>query len=157
MELVPFNKIYKVPRYPENSPIQVFTDISKNTDLVDIADYFSINSMRGIRASKRIGVIAYIFGSNLKVEFKKDYYIATVEFRIPYAPFDESGLYYGGINLFNNNMKFVWDELRRNNIPTEITDVGFAAPSIGVYFFSSNFDKNLDVKLDAVTVFFVNF
>ncbi|MBV1830056.1 hypothetical protein HNW77_10235 [Komagataeibacter sp. AV436] len=153
MELFPFEKIMQVPRYPANSPRQDFVDIPRNIDLIHIADSFAINSMRGLIKSKTIGIVAYIFGAHLKIEFKKDYTIATVEFRIPYEPFDEFGLFYDDTNLFNAKMKNVYDELNHKGIKTEMTDVGFCAPSIGVNFFSCDFDKSLDVSLDTVTVF----
>ncbi|MCW4589501.1 hypothetical protein NO263_02750 [Gluconacetobacter entanii] len=153
MELWPFDKITQVPLNPENSPRQDFADITKNMDLIDISSLLVINTIRGFRSESFTGIVSYIFREKLKIEFKKDYSIDSVEFRIPYRTFNDAGLLYKGVDLLQNNMKFVYDDLNKNGIETKVDDLGFSASSIGAYFFSANFDGNIDTKLDAVTIY----
>lgn len=153
MEIVPFEKITNIPRYPEGAKDQYFLDISKYMDLIDIANIFPIKNIDGIIIGDYRGIAAYIFGSNMKISFRENYLIDCIEFRIPYKLFNEIGLKYNGVDLFSENMMDVYRMLNEKDIKTEITDVGFSAPSIGAEFFSSDFDNDLNVRLDSVTVF----
>lgn len=149
MELLPHEKIGNVPTGQGK-----FVDILSTFDFIDVADAFILKTVRGIRKSYYEGLTASMFEAQLKFGFHKNYKIESVEFRRPFNLTTHEALIFGGIDLFMPTLIEVQSTLSAINVATRPIDVGLEAYEIGVSFFSSDFENDLDVALDAVTVHF---
>lgn len=151
MELIPFEKIIDVPTGKGGGSGNV-ADILCEYDFIDIADIFQLEVVRAARRSNYRGVSGYMFDARLYFGFNKNYEVEAVEFRLPLGMVGEKGLFFNGVNLFQPTLNDVLLTLDKVGVSVQKIDVGLEAPTIGVSFFSNDFENDLAVKLDAVTV-----
>ena len=149
MELIPFKQVTNVP-YGGGGLVNVL----KTDEFIDIAKFFPINVVMGDRESYYTGLTAYMNESLLMFCFDSNYKITDVEFRAPFEIPEADILTIRGTNLLLPTLKDVQGALQKIDITVQEIDVGIEAPSIGVSFFSTDFEDDLNVKLDAVTVHF---
>lgn len=149
MELIPFEQIKNIP-----DGRGAFVDVFSSFEFIDVADTFILKTVRGIRKPYYKGLIGFMFDGQLKFSFHKNYKIESIEFREPYKFLEPETLNFQGIDLFLPTLVEIQSKLDANNIGTKILDVGLEAPEIGVSFYSHDYEKDLNVPLDAVTVHF---
>jgi hypothetical protein len=154
MDLTPFQKVTNVPRgkfFPESDGVR---DVLGTHDLIDIISLFGIESVRSTILPNFRGMGAFVFDASMYFGFNNSYEITEIEFRLSLSHEWTSGLLFNDLNLMQPTLLDVQEKFNSANIPTVFTDVGLEAPAIGVSFFSNEFEKDLSVKLDSVTVHF---
>lgn len=149
MELIPFKKVIKVP-----SGVAGFSDVDTTSDLIDILSVFSFEVINATNKSYFRGISAYMFESQIKFGFNKNYKITDLEFRRPFKFSGDNELTYKGVNLFKSSLYDVQMALAKIGVSTQEIDVGLKSDELGLSFFSSDYEKDLSVRLDAVTVHF---
>lgn len=147
MIIIPFERVADVPTGAGGR-----IDILKSNDLIDIMDRFRFQSLRATNKPYYRGVSAYMFDAQMHIGFDKDYKIVDVEIRHPFSCLEGEGIFFGGLDLVCPTLLEVRDILHETGISTKEIDVGLEAPDIGVSFFSSDYEGNLAVRLDAITV-----
>jgi hypothetical protein len=158
MNLVPFQKVTDVPTFEAQvtytrSP-KDFSDVMSSHDFIDISSIFALKIVRGIRESWYVGISAYMFDAQVNFGFDEGYRIVDISFSKPFNFGGVDALSYEGINLFQPTLLATKTILDNAGIKTKLIDVGFEAPDLGVSFFSDEYDEDLNVRLDAVTVSF---
>ena len=93
-----------------------------------------------------------MFDAQIHIGFGKDYKISDVEMRNPFGCLEGEGVLWNDLNLIRPTLQEVQDVLNGVGITTELIDVGLGAPEIGISFFSNDFEDDLAVRLDAITV-----
>ncbi len=93
-----------------------------------------------------------MFDAQIRFGFHKNYKVSTVEFRRPFEMPERKQLLFKGMDLFLPTLEDVKNALDEIDVSIQKIDVGLDAPSIGVSFFSDDYEKDLDVKLGGVTV-----
>jgi len=156
MNLTPFEKVTNVPRGKHFPVSDAIRDVLGNHDLIEIISLFNIESVRSTILPKYRGMGAYVFDAHLYMGFNHSYKLMDLEFRLPFNFEGASGLFLNNLNLFQPTLMDVRKALEAMSIATELIDVGLEAPSIGVSFFSNEYENDLNVKLDSVTVHFTN-
>ena len=152
MKLIPFNKAIQVPLYSiEYLRPQKFIDIMQGMDLADIAKNFKIEFVDSLLYDDKGSVCTYALGSNSRMDYK----IKSIEFRFYKSIFSNENLEIDGLNLFQNTLLSIIQKLNEKNIKHIVTDVGVDILEWGISYFSSDFENDFDVKIDAVTIFFI--
>ncbi len=149
MEFVPFTKVINIPNGRRS-----FSELSRECDFIDVAQDFILKYVDGIRRSYHIGVTASMFDSQLKMGFNEAYKLTDVEFREPFEFPGVDGLYFSGRNLFLHSLQEASVLLNELGVSVKKIDVGLESPELGLSFFSSDYEGDLDVRLDAVTIHF---
>ncbi|QUX96781.1 hypothetical protein C0J08_15865 [Marinomonas sp. CT5] len=149
MELMPFKKVTKVP-----SGTSVFSDVDAASDLIDILSVFSFEMISATNKIYFRGISAYMFESQIKFGFNKNYKITDLEFRSPFKFMGVNELTYKGVNLFKSSLYDIQIALAKIGVSTREIDIGLKSDELGLSFFSSDYEKDLSVRLDAVTVHF---
>lgn len=146
MIINPFEKVVDVP-----CGVGERADILNSSDLIDVMDKFKFQTMRATNKPFYRGVSGYLFDAEIHIGFGKDYKISDVELRYPFTCLEGEGIFWGDINVICPTLLEVSAMMKRAGISTKKTDVGLEAPDIGLSFFSSDYEENLNVRLDAVT------
>jgi hypothetical protein len=154
VELYPFNKISQIPLYPEGLGIpQKFVDITEGMDLIDIANLFVMDRIRGVNISKYRGIITYSFNGKLQFSYNEKYIIDSLEFRFPYNTFEENKLTYKNINIFGENIMEMMIFFTENGMEIKKYDYGFYVLPLGISYFSNDFEEGKDSTVNALTIF----
>lgn len=149
MKLIPFKKITNVPTAQDS-----VIDLLSTMDFIDVAAACILNPVRGQKQNYYTGLSAYMFDAKIKFGFDENYGIESIEFRKPFKFQQVVGLFYKDINLFMPTLSEVKSVMEEKGIPVKAMDVGFEVPEIGLSFFSNQYENDLNVSLDAVTVHF---
>lgn len=153
MKLIPFNKVIQFPLYSiESLRPQKFIDIMQGMDLADIAKNFKIEFVDSLLYDDKGSVCTYALGSNLRIDYNLEYKIKSIEFRFYKSIFRNENLEIDGVNLFQNTLLSIIQKLNEKHI---VTDFGIDILEWGVSYFSSVFENDFDVKIDALTIFFI--
>ena len=149
MNLTPFRKVSDVPTGQDN-----LFDLVFDMDFIDVSAACILKHVHGIKEDYHTGLTAYMFDGQIKFGFPANYKIESIEFRKPFDLPDVKGLFYKDTNLFQPTQNDVKKALESQGVVIQDADYGFEAPEIGIAFFSSYFEDDFDIELDAVTVFF---
>lgn len=156
MKLIPFSKVIKVPLYSIDSlRPQKFIDLMQGMDLADIAKNFKIEIVDSLLYDDKGSVCTYALESNLRIDYNLEYKIKSIEFRFYKSIFSNENLEIDGVNLFQNTLLSIIQKLNEKNIKHIVTDVGIDILEWGVSYFSSDFENDFDVKIDAVAISFI--
>ncbi len=157
MEFVPFTKVTNVP-----NGYGRFFELSRDCDFIDVAHDFVFNIVRGVIIKRLVetdkpdfrAVATYMFDAQLSIDFNASYKLVSVEFRKPFELPGVDGLYFSGRNLFLHSLQEASVLLNELGVSVKKIDVGLESPELGLSFFSSDYEGDLDVRLDAVTIHF---
>lgn len=147
MNIFPFEKVVGVPCGTGER-----ANILNSGDLIDVMDSFKFQTMRATNKPYYRGVSGYLFDAQIHIGFGGGYEISDVELRHPFTCLEGEGIFWGDVNLICSTLLEVRAVIESAGISTKATDVGLDAPDIGVSFFSSDYESDLNVRLDAVTV-----
>jgi hypothetical protein len=147
IKIFPLEKITRVP-----TGMDGHADIAYSNDLIDIMDKFKFQTLRSTNKPYYRGISGYLFDAQIHVGFGKNYKISDVEFRYPFSCLGGAGIFYRDVSLIRPTLLEVQNILKESGISTKEIDVGINAPEIGVSFSSSDYEGELCVRLDAITV-----
>lgn len=147
MIIHPFEKVANLPTGRGGC-----AEILTSSDLIDVMDRFRFQTLRATNKPYYRGVSGYLFDAQIHIGFGKDYLITDVEVRHPFACLEDEGVVWRGLNLVYPTLLEAQDILRSAGMMTMATDVGFDVPDIGVSFFSNDYEGDLAVSVDAITV-----
>lgn len=149
MIVFPFEKVTDVP-----TGLGGNAEIAASSDLIEVMDRFSFQTLRATNKSYFRGVSGYLFDAQILIGFGKDYKISDLEIRHPFSCLKGEGIYWRNLNLVHATLSDLQAVFRKEGVVMKSSEVGFDAPDLGISFFSNDYENSLDVRMDAITVHF---
>lgn len=157
MKILPFEMLSQIPTGNPYKGNKGFVDIGRESTTIDIADFFPYHAVDVAWRPSALNIRSHILGGQVRVNYLKDNRVSGIEILSRFKSKEDrfvKNLYLMDIEILQPTLMDVKILLEKSGIKTRLIDVGFEASDIGISFFSDEYETDLNVRLDAVTVHF---
>lgn len=157
MKIIPFEMLSQIPTGNPYKGSKGFVDIGRESTTIDIAYFFPYHAVDVTWPPSALNIRSHILGGQVRVNYLRDNRVSGVEILSRFKGDGDrfvKNLYLMDIEILQPTLLGVKILLEKSGIETRLIDVGFEASNLGISFFSDEYEKDLNVRLDAVTVHF---